>query len=353
MAKKIKTISDAKDLLKQIQAETDPGANDFAWLSQRLFNPSKVVTQPDPLITIQGKTILTQGNYFTISGKPKAGKSAFISGLIAAAITGQNQLGWQVKLPQGRDRIVHMDTEQGEWEYHQAVMMIKKLANMSQVPGSFTSYRLRGIKAELIRQAITHIAEMPGTGLIIIDGLLDVIIDFNDIHECRMITDILRDVTERTLIGIICIIHQGKANNFTIGHLGSFADRYSQSVLEVVKDDKNQISSLQAVYLRSAGKFDPVDIYYNVNENTWQLSPYTAQHTKADPGDIDLEKLWDFAHYLFNAGQDHINYKQVERDAESYLKIRKKEVSQITKQMFENNILVKDGDIYKLNKAPF
>jgi hypothetical protein len=332
-------------------AEKEVKKSDFTWLNKRKFDPLISVQTPDPIIKIQGNIIMTEGNYITISGKPKAGKSAFISGAIGAALTGENILGWQISMPKNRPNIIHVDTEQGEFEYYQSVQMIKKLSKLDALPNQFQSFRLRGIKAEQIRQAIEHLAMMDGTGILIIDGLLDTIIDFNDIHECRMITDLLRDITEKQKIGIICIIHQSKSNNFTIGHLGSFADRYSQSVLEVVRDDEAQVSSIKPVYLRSAGKFSPISIQFDVNNQIWKYAIHEPEHHKGKGSDITDEEINNFFAYLFE-NRTYCTFKMIEDDGIKHFKITRRKVSTIMERMFEMNLIRKDGSNYYQN-IPF
>jgi len=347
---KISNLDEAKKLLKTQKPK--PNDNKLDWLNSRLFDSKAIPPTPTPIINVQGKTILTNGNYITISGKPKAGKSAFISGIIAGAISNENTLGINTNLTKDKPNIIHLDTEQGEYEYYQSIQMIKKLANINEVPKNFLSYRLRGCKAENIREALINLTSDPKTGLTIIDGLLDTIIDFNDIHECRMITDILRDVTEKQKTSIICIIHQSKSTNYTIGHLGSFADRFSQSVIEVVRDTKNQISSLKPVYLRSAGNFEDINIQFDLNQNIWKLSHHTPDAHKSNGKEITDENLIEFLAYLFNARQ-YVIYKQIEDDAKKFLKVPNKKVSEITQRLFELNLIRKDGNNYFKKDLPF
>jgi hypothetical protein len=349
MPKKITSIEDAKKLLKSNAPANKAGALD--WLSSRLADHNKPIEAPPVIIDIQGKTILTKGNYCTISGKPKAGKSAYIAGIIAGAITGKNMLGINTRIDAGKN-IVHLDTEQGEYEYYQHMAQVKKIANINEVPGNLLSYRLRGIKAEQIRQAISHIAEDKKTGLLIIDGLLDTIIDFNDLHECRMITDILRDTTERNKIGIVCIIHQSKSTNYTIGHLGSFADRFSQSVIEVVKAEKEPISTMQPVLLRSAQGFEPINIQYNLNNYCWQLHESTPNEHKSSGLDITENEIIDFLTKLF-LDRQYVIYKQIQDDAKSLLFMGSNKVSTLVKQMIELKLIYKEGNNYFKTETPF
>lgn len=349
MAKKINTIEDAKNLLKS--KKPSASINQWEWLENRKADHKKEIEAPPVLINIQGKTILTKGNYMTISGKPKAGKSAFIAGILAGAITNKNQLGINTTIDAGKN-IIHLDTEQGEYEYYQHMNMVKKIAQVNELPQNLVSYRLRGIKAEQIRQAISHIAEDKKTGLIVIDGLLDTIIDFNDLHECRMITDILRDTTERNKIGIVCIIHQSKSTNYTIGHLGSFADRFSQSVIEVVKSEKEPVSTMQPVLLRSAGGFDHINIQFNLNTLSWQMHESTPNEHKASNFDLTQIDVDKFMEYLFN-NAPYVIYKSIEDAAKSQLFMSTKKVSNLVKLLIDEKFIYKDGNNYFKTQAPF
>ena len=168
----------------------------------------------------------------------------------------------------------------------------------------------------------------------------------------RSITDILRDVTEQKKIGIVCVIHQSKSTNYTIGHLGSFADRYSQSVMEVVRDQDAQISTLKGVYLRSAGSFEPVNIQYDVNELVWKYSVHTPEHHKAKPGDYTDQEIADFVQYLF-VSREYVIYKQIQDDAKSNLKASTKKVAGIINRATEMGLIRKDGNNYYKINIPF
>ena len=341
--------------LKKTKPKHDPVVNDVAdlmqydWLHNLEYNPAYKPEPPEPVITIQGNTILTPGNYMTISGKPKAGKTAFISALIASALTGANVLGLNTTINK-TDIIAHFDTEQGEYEYYQNVETIKTMAEINILPVNFKSYKLRGKNAAQIKGAINYIIVTLKPKLVIIDGLLDAVIDFNDINECKEITDYLKQITDTTKTAIVCIIHQSRANNYTMGHLGSFADRYSQSVLEVVKDNEIGISSLKPVYLRSAGGFEPINIYYNINLNKWCFDANTPDHHKADKikiTDADLQQNLDKIILTSNTIASELNANIIK-----VFKVNKSQTNEIVKRLFKLNLITKEGSYYAI-KVPY
>jgi len=180
--------------------------------------------------------------------------------------------------------------------------------------------------------------------------LLDAVIDFNDINECKEITDYLKQITDTTKTAIVCIIHQSRANNYTMGHLGSFADRYSQSVLEVVKDNEIGISSLKPVYLRSAGGFEPINIYYNINLNKWCFDANTPDHHKADKikiTDADLQQNLDKIILTSNTIASELNANIIK-----VFKVNKSQTNEIVKRLFKLNLITKEGSYYAI-KVPY
>jgi hypothetical protein len=98
----------------------------------------------------------------------------------------------------------------------------------------------------------------PEISILYLDGLLDLIIDYNDVRESRQVINWLKKITAVYKILIVGVIHTGKKENNTLGHFGSMIDRYCQSVLRVEKDEKENTYELKAKYLRSAADFDPV-----------------------------------------------------------------------------------------------
>jgi len=106
--------------------------------------------------------------------------------------------------------------------------------------------------------------------------VIDLVTDFNSIEECKVLIDWLKHITENYHILFVCIIHRSKSQNFSIGHLGSFIDRFAQSALEVFlgspneKEPNRNISSIRSEYMRSDGDFEPISITYDPGKQTWK-----------------------------------------------------------------------------------
>jgi hypothetical protein len=71
------------------------------------------------------------------------------------------------------------------------------------------------------------------------------------------------------------VLHLGKGQGETLGHLGSNTDRWSQSTMIVEKNKDAGQFVLKSKYLRSDGDFEPVAIMNF--DGRWSQVPYIEQ----------------------------------------------------------------------------
>jgi len=74
------------------------------------------VPQPPPVITIQGKTVATSGNFITINGLPKNFKSTVMGFFIYSALSGRPCFDIRVNTGVIQN-IGLIDTEQGIYDF--------------------------------------------------------------------------------------------------------------------------------------------------------------------------------------------------------------------------------------------
>jgi len=109
----------------------------------------------------------------------------------------------------------------------------------------------------------------PECPIVIIDGILDLIFDYNNEVESRKLVNWFKKLTKIYNCLFIGVLHQGKGlGNQTLGHLGSNCDRWASSTLEVVKDKEKKTFTLQPRFLRSSEDFEPV-VLMNY-DNQWR-----------------------------------------------------------------------------------
>ena len=61
---------------------------------------------------------------------------------------------------------------------------------------------------------------------------------------------------------MLCVLHLGKKEGLSLGHIGSFLDRKSQSVLKITNNKKENTIDMESTFLRSTDDIDTVSVTY-------------------------------------------------------------------------------------------
>jgi len=321
-------------------------------LDDYLFNPKDYLDQEEILISIQGKNIGSVGNSVVITGKPKSRKSVVAHSIIGSAISNKSVLGIECNLTTPEDEIVLIDTEQSKHDLKKSLERMCNLVNIVDLPNILKVYSFRTLNPDKIKKAIQQILENKKIKLVIIDGGLDLINNMNDVIETKETIDFIKSILSENKICLVMIIHQSKASNFTIGHFGSFMDRFAQTNLEITKLD-NGNSEIKAQLMRSDENFKPYEFYWNYNENNYSINwveqlEVTAKYAHDYTDEQHNEKLTS----IFS-GQQIISYSfLVNRMMVSYAK-SETWCKKLVKYLSDKNILTKSGDGMKHQILPF
>jgi len=228
------------------------------------------------LLTIGENLILSRSNFALLTGMPKVGKSTITSIILASAIARHNIFDIELHRHDDKKRIALFDTEQAQYDLYKSATRIMELAGYrDQYPDTLDIFTLRKDDGPTIIKLIEfYLQSTSECGTIFIDGLLDLVYNFNDEKECKMLIDWLKRITADYNVGIICVLHTGKTTGTTVGHIGSFADRYCQSNLEITKNVARQSIDVKPKLLRSAGDFTPISIMRDAVGNLHQVDFY-------------------------------------------------------------------------------
>lgn len=247
------------------QTNLNPATN----INDFLFNPNEILPEENILVSIQGKTLLSTKNVMVISGKPKSRKSVIAHSVIGAAISSKSVLGIECNL-KPNENVCLIDTEQSSHDLKRSLSRMQNLIDYEYLPDQFKCYTVRSLNPNNIQQAILQICQNANNRLIIVDGALDLINNMNDIIEVKQVIEFIKNILVEYNVGLIFIIHLAKSTSFTIGHFGSYFDRFSQSVIEVSKLD-NGNSEIKSQMMRSDADFKPYEFYWNYNTNNYSV----------------------------------------------------------------------------------
>lgn len=229
---------------------------------------TQTVTQT-VVLTIQDKTILTLGSLLVLTGKPKARKSTFLHTFLGLAVRSESIWSIRVQLPSERKKVILVDTEQSLYDLHQSMKRLAVNFKIDLSGSELLVFTARALDVQSITNLITTLlTEHPDCSLLAIDGLIDLVNDINDVVEAKSSVHFLKGIADKFNVAIVGVLHQNKATNYSLGHLGSFLSRFAQAELAVKKNEDNS-STMEATFLRSADSFEPITITYDERNNRY------------------------------------------------------------------------------------
>lgn len=238
----------------------------------RLFKPSKKPNRTI-VLTIRDIVIGTLQSFVVFTGLPKASKSTYLAGAIASAFAVFDVFKIKITLPPNRKQILYIDTEGSEYDLWVQTEKIKSQLLVENLPNNLKILNCREDDPHTIIQLVEfYLEECKEVAVVVIDGLLDLIENYNDEKAAKALINWLKRITKKYDCLVITVIHQSKGTLNTLGHLGSMADRYCQSSLEIVKEKSTKQFVMKPKLLRGSGDFEPVAISC-INDN-WSYCEY-------------------------------------------------------------------------------
>ena len=261
----------------------------------RSYLRNHVPAEEQILLKIGGNNIGSLQNYVIISGLPKSGKSTFTTSIVASSFNTYDIFDIKLQTLPERRKVCYIDTESSEHDFYSHMNRIKNIAKLNSLPETFDAFNLRKDDPPKIKNMINaYLENNAQCSVIIIDGLLDLCMNYNDEVECRKVVNWLKHITTVYNLLVIGILHTGKRDGQTLGHLGSNTDRWAQSTLEV-KKDADGCFELTPRFLRSSKDFYPIKIKYDEFEMEYsRVGDFTK--IKKEVRETDFNKYRDIDH---------------------------------------------------------
>lgn len=224
------------------------------------------------------------GELHIISGKPGNGKTGLMSQLEAATLGRQfgntiaRDVGHIVRDADGnivtgddkrptfavkQTRILHIDTEQGKDD---TIAFKNRVISMSGVPSQeakehFFILRLRDteLAQERWRKILKAIYVVQPTD-IFLDGMLDIVEDYNDQKECQPIIRKCMMLATYYDTSLWAVLHENPMVDKLVGTLGSITQRKVSEIFTVIKVKQSDLKE-------NDRRADLPDIYFRVKQN--------------------------------------------------------------------------------------
>ena len=265
------------------------------------YNDTIIPDSQEVAIKVDGKVWNTYGNVSCFTGKPKSRKSTFGIGVLLAHQTGKEVFNISVNTA---GKVIYIDTEQMHYDFYHTLQRIKAYANVDHLDAEkFQAFLFRMLDVEEILDNIEMILlSDPDVKILILDSITDLVNDINNILEAKTLVNRFKKWSNYG-ISIITILHLSKTNGYSLGHIGSCMERFSQSMSIVEKDPDNPYqSSCKSLYMRSDIDFKPFivdfnDDGYDIKEPITKLS---NKNVKPELIDIGIHKK-----HLSDIGSKH------------------------------------------------
>ena len=220
------------------------------------IRPTDIYDDPVRMLAqnIDGKlyTIGTLGNISMIIGKAKAKKSFLINMMITTALNDGVSFGQlQCIAPREKRKVLYIDTEQSKDMVWRAVNRITRQIDAKDL--NLETLSLRSLNpAQRLEVVELAIKQSEDVGLVIIDGISDLVSSINDEEQSTNVSTILMRLSEVYNVHIMVVLHMNKgANNDARGHLGTYFQNKAETTLSVEVDTKDEaVSNVVARFSR-------------------------------------------------------------------------------------------------------
>ena len=218
------------------------------------LNFQKAYEAPRYTLSWDGVPFAPLGGIHAITGQAGNGKTMTLAQFMAAILCGEyGELRCELDPDMPRS-VLYIDTEMEEANTIAVKNRVMTLCGrpINEQTDDFNVIMLREVPETIDakgtkiasstnrwRMTLKAIYEYSPTA-VFIDGLLDVVKDFNDNKECQETIYKCMQVASHYGISVWCIVHQNPGGEKLVGHLGSFLERKVTDVFQTKKEKNDK-----------------------------------------------------------------------------------------------------------------
>ena len=196
----------------------------------------------------------TYGNFSFVQAPPKSMKTFFVSLLGSAFCNPKGKFTRGMDSFRDNKHFVHFDTEQGEWHAQRVFKRIQWM-NKGLSLDFYHTFALRKIsyrsRIDFIEYYLDCMREEgKEIGLVVIDGVADLVSDANNLEESSAIVQKIMAWTTIYNCHIVTVIHSNNGSDKPTGHLGSFLEKKAETQIQLSRDE-NKLGAITVSCKRS------------------------------------------------------------------------------------------------------
>ena len=268
-----------------------------SYLSKGEIKATDKIIVPQKILFVGDCTIATFGNFSASTCKAKSKKTFNISAMVAAAITNSTVLNYRACLPEGKRNILYFDTEQSKFHCHTVLERIYKLSGLSlqEDDPRLMFWGLREYTPKLRIAVIDYaLRKYDEVGLVIIDGLRDLMYDINNGKEATDVMTVLMAWTSVYELHIHTVLHLNKNDNNPRGHIGTELENKAETVLIISKNTlNNSVSEVKPMHMRDK---EFTTFAFHIDDNKLPVLDSSMSVTVVKPREKSLVSLDNEVH---------------------------------------------------------
>lgn len=236
-------------LSEQQHVEVDEFLQEVEWQNAELdgnwLDLTEHYVRPRYTLSYNGVPFAPLGGIHGLTGQPGHGKTFTFTQLMVAIMRGEFYgLKYELKRDIPEPKVLYIDTEMEKGNTQLVMLRVYKMMGWTAYTQQ-DQFRILWLREEVKavdrwRKTLKAISEMKPT-VVFLDGLIDVIGDFNDNKECQNIIYQCMATASHYGISIWCLLHENPGSEKMVGHAGSFLERKATDVLRTKKDKGTEV----------------------------------------------------------------------------------------------------------------
>ena len=312
--------------------------------SDTIVNPARNYPPPDFLIKINGVGALSRGDIQAIKAKAKMGKTTFAIILVAVLLGFEAALLERAK--NKRYRVLHIDTEQHirsvAWRQRMVYRLIEE--NPDTPLEEYLTLSLREFSHRERWRIAQEAIEAHKPDLVLLDGVVDMIADYNDPAESKSFISELMAIASKKDCALLCILHEnkGKGDNTMRGHLGTELVNKSSEVYQVTR--LNDLFTVSQTESRNA---PTPDICFSIDSEGLPVMAEDSYQSQGK-GNAYVERVQIVQGFMQDKA---LTYSELWPELMERLGRGERTAKNVIKDLLQGGILEKDNlDRYILNR---
>jgi len=216
------------------------------------------------------RMVMTRENISCVTAQAKVGKTFLVKLILSAILKKgvfQNRL--LSELPNGRDKILYIDTEQSKYHVKLGLSHIKEMltTEFESELSKMNVYQFDAVSTSQRLEYVKWLIYNTNPDFVVLDGISDLALDTNNLKEADELVTNLRIWATENNCHILNVIHQNPNDLQTKmkGHLGTKLQDKSEIVIGVSVDKEND--SNRIVQSLASRNRKPEAFEFKINEN--------------------------------------------------------------------------------------